>query len=489
MIAPRMPRRSGVTLTELLVVIAIILLLSAAALPTAYVTFAERAVSEGASIVQANLSMTRDRAAGSGQPQGVRFLPDPDLTDLANGVLVSNRMVTLTTPPNYSEGLVVPVVEIFTPAATGLPIEIRRLAVYGAKTDNSGIPSSPTAWHFNIRQGETIRIGGVGNQFTIAGPITVGPRAGNPERFINRTFNGLAAGDQVQALPIPSDPNYEILYLVNGRDDSGNGYVDPQFDGIDNNGDDVIDPGYNGFDDNGNGPVDELSELLLGLPAVPPEYEQDDPILQAFGWARVNDAVGPGNIPLLTPLTDPFGGTPELITNALMVPRYRYVISRRPSAASDSREYTLPAGAVIDFTTLGLADSTIIPERSRVPIDPVTGIVDLMIYPNGQVVPSTPYGLRQSMTTGFPFYFLWIAAREDVHAPTGATSAAQPLLPMPREVGLAGPPFLEGYRRMITISPNSGHSSVSEISYVDVSGPVTLDTPYKEAALHQQTGR
>ncbi|WP_169980512.1 pilus assembly FimT family protein [Tautonia rosea] len=485
MIAPRMPRRSGVTLTELLVVISIILILSAAALPTAYVTFAERAVSEGASMVQANISMTRDRAAGTGQAQGVRFLPDPDLTDLSTGVVVSNRMVTLTTPPNYSEGLVVPVVEVFTPAFTGLPFEIRRLSVYGAKTDNDGVPSSPTAWHFNIRQGETLRIGGGGNQFTIAGPITVGPQSGNPERFINRTVNGQFSGAQVQALPISTDPTYEILYLVNGRDDSGNGYVDPHFDGIDNNGDTVTDPGYNGLDDNGNSLVDEPAELLLGLPAFSPEYETDDPILRAFEWARVNGEQDGTGIPLLRPLAN-LGVLPVSILDP-SVRRYRYVVSRRPSAATDSREYTLPGGAVIDFTTLGLLDPNIIPERSRVPIDPVTGIVDLMIYPNGQVVPSTPFGLRQSMTTGFPFYFLWIAAREDVHAPpAGATAANQPLLPMPREYNLPRPEFLEGYRRMVTISPNSGHSSVSEIA---VFNPLNVNAPYEEAALHQQTGR
>ncbi|MEW4568751.1 type II secretion system protein [Tautonia sp. JC769] len=488
MIAPRMPRRSGVTLTELLVVISIILILSAATLPTAYVTFAERAVSEGASIVQANLTMTRDRAAGTGQPQGVRFLPDPDLTDLASGVVVSNRMVTLTTPPNYSEGLVVPVVEIFRPPVTPAGVEIRRLSVYGAKTDNTGIPSSPTAWYFNIRQGETIRIGGGGNQFTIAGPITVGPQAGNPERFINRTDNGQVAGNQVQALPISTDPNYEILHLVNGRDDNGNGYVDPHFDGIDNNGDGVIDPGYNGLDNGGiAGFIDDPMEMLIGPAAIGPEYEQDDPILQAFGWARVNGEADGTGIPILRPLADPFGASFTTILDFANVRRYRYVISRRPSAASDSREYTLPSGSVIDFTTLGLADPNIIPERSRVPIDPVTGIVDLMIYPNGQVVPSTPYGLRQSMTTGFPFYFLWIAAREDVHAPpVGATSAVQPLLPMPREYNLPRPEFLEGYRRMVTISPNSGHSSVSEITTFN---PSNVNAPYEEAALHQQTGR
>lgn len=491
MLAPRTPRASGLTLIELLVVVAIIMLLSAVTLPTAYVAFAERAVSEGAGVVQANISMTSDRAAGTGQPQGVRFLPDPDLSDFlepipARRVIASNRMITLTTPPSYSEGLVVPIVEIYT-----LPSgdEIQRLAIYGAKSDNNGLPSSPNSWYFNIRQGEKIRIDGSGNEFTIAGPITRGPLTGNPERFINQTVNGQPGGDLVQALPVNSQ--FEVLYVVNGRDDTGNGYIDPQFDGIDNNGDGFIDPGYNGIDDNGNGLVDEPLELVFS--GIGLEFESDAPIGRAFRFARLNGDHSAG-IPLVVPY-DNQGATPTLITD-LNITRHRYVISRRPAPARDAREYTLPGGAVIDFTTAALGPAS---ERSRVPIDPATGYVDLIIYPNGQVIPSTPYGMGRALDPDYPFFFLWIAAREDVHLPQIANplNPIWPALPLPSDPSLPSTPVLEGYRRMVTLSPRTGQTSVSEISEFGQESAVVNPTdrnvfrelPYNDARRLQQTGR
>lgn len=522
MFAPHMPRRTGVTLTELLVVIAIILLLSAAALPTAYVTFAERAVSEGASIVQANLSMTRDRAAGTGQPQGVRFLPDPDLTDLTTGIVVSNRMVTLTTPPNYSEGLVIPVIEIFE--YPGIPATVQRLAVYGAKHEHiNGIrlPASPTSWYFNIRQGERLRIGNSGNEFVIAGPITIGPNFGNPERFINQTQNLRRSGTPVLALP--NNPFFEVLHLVNGRDDDRDGYSDSHFDGIDNNGDSRIhsvsgitlylDPGYNGIDDELNDPridppssqVDDPRELLISnfgslsyLPSFS-EHESDEPILNVFEFVRYNGDVVPSGpfagFPLVYHREDVGRSNPLAISDP-SIKTFNYTISRRLSTASDSREYTLPSGAVIDFTTANLGRFS---ERSRVPIDPVTGYVDLVIFPDGRVVPSTSYGLRGALDPNYPFYFLWIAAPEDIHPPnpTNAQNLTWPALPLPIDPVLPTTPVLEGYRRMVTISPNSAHASASEITEFGRESQATTpelrnlfrELPYEEARRFQQTGR
>ena len=519
MIAPRRsPRPSGLTLTELLVVIAIILLLSAATLPQAYVAFAEREVSEAASLVQANISLTRDRAAGTGQPQGIRFLPDPDLTDTSSGVaggaVASNRMVALSTPPNYSEGMVIPIVEIYNaaPYRTHPDGDIRRLAIYGAKSefvDSGGgpieLPLPPTSWYYNIRQGDTIRIGGAGNRFTIAGPMTIGPlvlppgaRPNNPERFINRT-DRLGVNDETD-LALPNNGIYEVLYVVNGRDDNNNGYTDEQFDGIANNGFGPIDPMFNGQDDNGNGFIDDGREYLLNFA----EYERDDPIIDAFGFARVNSLALASGEPLVRPLTSDLtisSQTPaDIPISDPRVLRHTYSISRRPSVAAGAREYALPTGAVIDLTTSVLGSYS---ERSRLPVDPVTGMVELMIYPNGQVVPSTPYGFGGAMDSTYPLYFFWIAAREDVHPPTDPDPSTTqiepiwPLLPLPSEAGGPGPLLLQGYRRLVTVSPTSGYASVSEIPEF---GPYATgldaaqqearrNVPYSEARRFQARGR
>jgi type II secretory pathway pseudopilin PulG len=512
------------TLTELLVVIAIILLLSAATLPTAYVAFAEREVSEAASLVQANLSLTRDRAAGTGQPQGIRFLPDPDLNDPVSGLLVSNRMVALTTPPNYSEGQVIPIVEVFNPPVipTGIVAgnQIRRLAIYGAKTEhipNTGgtleVPLPPTSWYFNIRQGDRIRIGGAGNVFTIAGPMTLGPQNRNPERFINQTVDLLVDGTPVRALPV--NALYEILHVVNGRDDDGDGYIDEQFDGIDNSNSNLVDPAFNGVNDAttpANALIDEPLENLINLA----EYEEDAPIIDAFGFARVNNNVVPNDYPIpskrgepaVRPLTSNLntsGLSPDDIPiSDVAVIRSPYTISRRPSVSPDAQEYALPTGAVIDLTTSGFGSRS---ERSRVPIDPQTGYVELMVYPNGQVVPSTPQGFGRAMDAEFPLYFLWVASREDVHPPTDPDPSTTiiepiwPLLPLPTEFVPSGtyppaPLFLQGYRRLITISPTSGNSSVSEIGdfgSVELIPSLGRDAlrefPYREARRFQVRGR
>ncbi|RUL82039.1 pilus assembly FimT family protein [Tautonia sociabilis] len=533
MLAPRTPRPSGMTLTELLVVIAIILLVSAATLPTAYVAFAEREVSEAANLVQGNFKLSRDRATGTGQPQGIRFVPDPDLTDFSSRVVASNRMLTLTTPPNYSEGLVIPIVEIWTPPFIPAGVvpndQIRRLALYGAKLDNDKLPIAPTSWYFNIRQGERVRLDGAGNEYLVSGPITLGPASRNPERFVNQTGN-LAIGTTVRALP--TNTQFEILYIVNGRDDPDppsnpliGGYTDPHFNGVDDNGDEVIDPGYDGVDNNGNGFIDEPAELLFvapssGLPVTYVEYEEDAPILDsAFRFARVNGYTMGSNgtnepyagtgMPGVVPLTD-LGAAPIPLDDPALLgvatpPRNRYVISRRPSVATDAREYALPTGAVIDLTTSELdldLDPLTRSERSRVPIDPVTGYLDLVIYPNGQVIPSTPYGFSRALDAEYPLFFLWIASREDVAAPVDPDPSTPmtlewPLLPLPRESNGPGSKVLQGERRLVTISPTSGYASVSEVPSFGVFDPsdstavraFKREIPYTEARQSQVTGR
>ena len=71
-----------------------------------------------------------------------------------------------------------------------------------------------------------------------------------------------------------------------------------------------------------------------------------------------------------------------------------YTIFRRPVVSPGARETTLPAGVVIDLTTWNAPTvdwqrptrPTLQPERSRLPVDPYSDYVDIMIAPSGQVV-------------------------------------------------------------------------------------------------------
>ena len=72
-----------------------------------------------------------------------------------------------------------------------------------------------------------------------------------------------------------------------------------------------------------------------------------------------------------------------------------YTINRRPGPTPNSREISLPTNVVIDLTTWANA----FPERSQLPpgvINPFTGYVDILLYPNGTVVPTTIYSTPSS---------------------------------------------------------------------------------------------
>ena len=84
---------------------------------------------------------------------------------------------------------------------------------------------------------------------------------------------------------------------------------------------------------------------------------------------------------------------------------------RLPSA--NSREISLPTNVVIDMTTWGNAFQ----ERSQFPpgvINPFTGYVDILLYPNGTVVPTTIYSTPSSFGMAGAFFHFWLAERSDV---------------------------------------------------------------------------
>ncbi len=386
--ASRRTARGGFTLVELLVVIAIIALISAAALPTILTGLNERRVSEAARLLQAVLSGTRDAAIRANAPRGIRLLADPTLSGGSSGVLAMNRMIPIEPAPDYTEGLVT-----LSQSTVGSKNQIvAKEALYSDAANT--IPSNPTSWYWNVRQGDKIRFNDAGNYYTIAGPMIVGPLSGsNSERYINH--------GQPAAITYPrATASAELLILVNGIDDDGDGFTDESFDGLDNDGDGIVDPAFNGLDDDGDGTVD--NEFTFG------EYEDEK-------------FVGSLNTPLFGFVIQPT--------------KYTYTITRRPVVSPGAREITLPAGVVIDLTTWNAATSTLLakshnpilqPERSRLPVDPYTNFVDIMIAPNGQVVQGGAGAANGdinalSPTSSQPFYHFWLTEREGVVPPLWGT--------------------------------------------------------------------
>src|ERR1019366_6531527 len=96
--------------------------------------------------------------------------------------------------------------------------------------------NEPTSWWWNIRVGEQLQINQSGIWYTVVGPVVTA----NPEGFTNigppGTKSPYGPISQAGQAVFP-----EFLYLVNGLDDIGNGWVDEGYDGVDNNGNNIID--------------------------------------------------------------------------------------------------------------------------------------------------------------------------------------------------------------------------------------------------------
>jgi prepilin-type N-terminal cleavage/methylation domain-containing protein len=474
---PSRPVPRGFTLAELLIVTLIVLLLTVATLPVVLPALNERRISSAANLLQAALAGARDAAIRNNEVRGIRLLPDPPNGSTPN-TLTSSRFIPLEVPDDYTEGFV----NQLPPASA---LASFRLGVIESKTapnTTPTLPNPPTSWFFNIRQGDKLQVGTSGITYTVAGPMQVytsatangsgpfgvqpGPNTTivNPERFISilvdangPTFSGIN-GVPAYGWSSPINANAEFLYLVDGRDNDGDGFVDEAFDGLDNDGDGIIDPGFNGLDDDGDGLVDDPSEMLLHKNANGQftktagsnnnEFEQETLVL----------AMG---------------------TNA------NYTITRRPVPAKGAREVELPNNVVVDLTTLvanTIAGNPSGSERSRLPIDPFTGFVDILIAPNGQIIQSTPAS-GSVPPFDLPFFHFWICERDEVFAPISINGVAY-TLPMP--VGTPNYPaaadtsnrFLKLDRRMITLNPKTGQVTTNAISQFDGAFNLTTNPPH-----------
>ena len=462
-------RPRGFTLIELLVVILIVLIVSAVALPTVLPAISHRQVSEGARILQGALVGARDSAIKNNTPSGIRFLPDPAFPNVYTTIngstqidpsqpLASNRIIPIAPAGDYSEGFVTvmprtlpssPTLGTWTfTSTTGLTYPVPNLGggtstypydglinntnitsgnvlllaeqVVATSGVTSGLPNTPTSWFWNIRVGDKIQINNAGPWYTVVGPMAMTPATGNNELFVNVGAPGVISPLQAANLPAGTGTvtvNPEFLFLVNGQDDNANGYVDEGWDGVDNNGNNLVD------------------ELL--------EWENE-----LWHGALATDFV-----------TSPTGTVSNLT----------YTIQRRPSPTTNAREVLLPTNVVVDMTTWGFPVAGPSQERSRLPVNVFTGYVDILVYPNGTVVPATIYSAPSSFGMGGSFFHFWLAERSDVFAPQNnaavtGTSVFPPYLPLPQ--GIAPTLFngseLKGEYRLVTLFTRTGLITTNE---------------------------
>ena len=290
-------------------------------------------------------------------------------------------------------------------------------------------PNSPTSWFWNIRIGDKIQIGGSGSYYTVVGPLTVYPGNplggvydGNPELFVNDGTPGSIPGLTRTYPSISTAVPVEYLFLVNGVDDDGDGFVDDGWDSVNNN---------HNFNASGQPLIDELDE-----------WENE----KWTGALSMNSTLGASS-------------------------NLSYNIRRRPVPSSGVREVALPSNIVVDLTT---ASTNL--ERSRLPVNPYTGYVDVLINPTGDVVPTTIYSSPSSVGLGGAFLHFWLAERGDLFDPLLQNNVPY-LLPMPS--GTPGYPnandqfptrLLTGERRLVTLNTRTGLIGISEIETFDATG-------------------
>lgn len=431
--------RCGFTLVELMVVLLIVSIISAVALPSVVSALRHRQVSEASRLIYGAIAGARDEAINANRPSGIRLVADPQFSGIGpatittydasgnptvvpnpyvgvldpNQIFACNRIVPLVAAPGYSEGMVsaYPRFAYANSITNGLPCLILEQSLLSP----DGLPNSPTSWYWNIRVGDKVQVNNAGPRYTVVGPV-VTP---NPEGFVNLGNPGPnpplpTGGPTIAYGGIPSLVVYpDYLMLVNGGDDNANGWTDEGFDGVDNDG---------------NGVIDEAAEW------------------EAESWRGSPGSNAAVNVP--------------------------YSIDRRPVPGPASRSVSLPSGVVIDLTTWG---TTL--ERSRVGpfMNASSGYVDIMVYPDGTISPSSPYSSPSSFGMGSIFVHLWLSDRADLYPPSVSNVPSLP-------VGVIGQsasatpypgPRISGDYAIVTIFSRGGKVAVSDNpTFDDPSGPI-----------------
>jgi len=374
-------------LVGLLVVMVIILMVSVVVLPTVITSLSERNVINGATLLQGALVGARDAAIASNAPAGIRLLLDPTLSTLtaagqidATKSLACNRWVPTSIPPVYTEGTVntfpgampanmigtvtgnfpypVPVtnlVPVWNPNYNPLLLQVPCLVV----------EENPGNWQQDPNSGKWL--------FIAAAPTSWfwNVRVGEKIRFGVGTeytvvgpivvMPGTGGGGNSEMFVNVGPPGAPspLSHFYTAPDGQTTVPASPEFllltNNADDNADGYIDNGWDGIND-GNWEVET--------------------------WLR-NQAAGLANQP--------------------------YAIRRRAVPVATRTVVTLPSSVVIDLTTAGLTQ-----ERSRLPVNPWTGSVDLLVNPNGTPWVDLPYGVPTSLGMGAAFYHFWIADRDQV---------------------------------------------------------------------------
>lgn len=411
-----MRNRPGFTLIELLVVITIIITVSVVTLPMVLPALNHREVSAAARIVQGALVGARDAAIRDNSPSGIRLLPDPAQAN------AYNRMIPLMTPPSYSEGLV----NSF-PGETGYSsaVTLGTLALVLEEAPGEWVlpltgppyvwkPNPPTSWQWNVRVGDKVQINGAGEWYTVIGPMVIPPAGitwtdnnfyANSEAFTNvgppgsqsplqRTYT---SKDGKQSITL--NPDY--LLLMNGRDDNQDG---------------MIDLAWNGIDDNGIGGPDDPTEWSFSCQVTPPSYTYARPINLTPPIPPAKTAPATTITVMTTVESPPYTPAPEReVWLEGAAAQSAYTIRRRPVPGANAREVPFPGSIVIDAS------------RSKIQINPLTNQVDIIVKPDGSMLPALLYSTPASVPLDGSFFQLWLAERGDMGSFQQLSPAPAPL--------------------------------------------------------------